>query len=113
MVAKKKYIPERGDIVWVSLNPTRGHEQRGRRPALVLSPRSYNAAAGLVLACPITSQVKGYPFEVKSTLRKIAGVVLVDQVRSLDWKERAVEKIATAPASTLEEVQELVKKLLF
>lgn len=112
MVKKKKYAPERGDIVWVSFGPTRGHEQKGRRPALIVSPRSYNAAAGLALACPITSKSKGYPFEVAVVIRKKQSVVLVDQVRSIDWTERQVEKILAAPAHVVEETQEYLKKLL-
>jgi len=113
MVAKKPYVPARGDVVWVSFNPTRGHEQRGRRPALIISPRLYNAASGLALACPITSQIKGYPFEVKVTIHKKQSVVLVDQVRSIDWAERKTEKILAAPARVVRETQEYLKSLLF
>src|SRR5437660_9952142 len=83
------YVPSRGDAVWITLNPQAGHEQSGRRPALVLSPSAYNGRVGLALLCPITSQVKGYPFEV--TLPHglpITGVVLADEVKSLDWRAR-------------------------
>ncbi len=83
------YVPEAGDIVWLDFNPQAGHEQAGHRPAVVLSPHSYNLAAGLLLCCPLTTQIKGYPFEVK-----IAGeppsVVLADQIKSLDYTVRGV-----------------------
>jgi mRNA interferase MazF len=94
-----EYIPERGDLVWISLNPQAGHEQAGRRPALVLSPRAYNGKVGLALICPITRQIKGYPFEV--ALPKdvsIEGAVLADQVKCLDWRTRQVELAGTLPA---------------
>ena len=83
----RRYVPRRGDIVWLSFTPQAGHEQAGRRPALVLSPSAYNRKVGLALFCPVTSRVKGYPFEV--TVPKglsVAGVVLADQVKSLDWQ---------------------------
>ena len=112
MVTKKKYIPERGDVVWVSFDPVRGHEQRGRRPALIVSPRSYNSASGLALACPVTSHIKGYPFEVKVVIQKKESAVLVDQIRSIDWNERNVEKILTAPAHVVEETQERLEKII-
>ncbi len=98
------YRPKRGDLIWLSFTPQAGHEQAGRRPALVISADDYNRMVGLVLACPITSQVKGYPFEVllPETLA-IGGVVLADQVRSLDWRSRRAAFIATAPNAVLEE----------
>ena len=83
------YVPDRGDIVWLNFTPQSGHEQAGNRPALVLSPRSYNTKAGLMLCCPITKQQKGYPFEVGLTgVREISGVVLADQLKSMDWHAR-------------------------
>src|SRR5438093_12343161 len=86
---KSEYIPDRGDAVWITLDPQAGHEQAGRRPALVLSPAAYNGKVGLALLCPITSQVKGYPFEVgMPDGLKVAGVALADQVNSLDWRAR-------------------------
>jgi len=89
MVDPKGYIPEQGDIVWLSFNPQAGHEQMGRRPALVLSPAAYNKKVGLAIFCPITSQVKGYPFEVLIPKGvKASGAILSDQVKSLDWKIR-------------------------
>lgn len=105
--------PDRGDLVWISLNPQSGHEQAGRRPALVLSPRSYNAKVGLALCCPITSQVKGYPFEVALPARlPVGGVVLADQVKSLDWQSRHAEVAARAPAAVVNEVLEKLSVLL-
>lgn len=99
------YVPERGDVVWISLNPQAGHEQAGRRPAVVVSPRSYNGKVGLGLFCPITSQVKGYPFEVALPGGlPVKGVVLADQVKSLDWRARETKFAARLPANTIAEV---------
>jgi len=103
------YIPDRGDIVWITLNPQAGHEQAGRRPALILSPSAYNGKVGLAIFCPISSQVKNYPFEVIiPDGLKIGGAILSDQVKSLDWKVRQAEFVCEIPASTLDEV---LKKL--
>ena len=99
------YCPKRGDIVWLTCTPHAGHEQAGHRPALVLSPDLYNRKVGLALACPITSQVKGYPFEVPIPPGlDVSGVVLADQVKSLDWKARKARFCCTAPAATTSEV---------
>ena len=92
------YVPERGDLVWLTFNPQAGHEQAGRRPAVVLSPAVYTGKVGLAVFCPVTSQVKGYPFEVVlPDGLPISGVVLADQVKNLDWKVRQVEKISALP----------------
>lgn len=112
MVAKRLAAPERGDVIWFNFNPTRGHEQSGRRPALVVSPRVYNAKSGLVLVCPVTSQTKEYPFEVVLQTRTISGVILADQIRSVDWKERGIEKAARVSEATLFEVQDSIQKLI-
>jgi mRNA interferase MazF len=98
------YVPERGDLVWLEFDPQAGHEQTGRRPALVISPRTYNRRVGLALVCPVTSHVKGYPFEVvlPSDLR-IQGVVLSDQLKSLDWRVRRAKRIARLPVEVLAE----------
>ena len=99
------YVPERGDIVWINLNRRAGHEQAGRRPAAVVSPKSYNGKVGLGLFCPITSQVKGYPFEV--TVPKdlpVGGVVLADQVKSMDWRARRAEFAGRLPVGARDEV---------
>ena len=107
------YIPDRGDIVWITLNPQAGHEQAGRRPALVLSPSAYNGKVGLALLCPVTNQLKGYPFEVViPDGLKISGAVLSDQVKSLDWKARQAEFVCTLPSAALYEVLQKVNTLL-
>jgi mRNA interferase MazF len=99
------FVPGRGDLVWITLNPQAGHEQAGRRPAIVLSPSSYNAAVGLALFCPVTSRVKGYPWEVALPEGlPVSGVALSDQVKSLDWRIRKAEKIAALPASVIAEI---------
>ena len=99
------YIPERGHIVWLTFTPQAGHEQAGRRPAVVLSPAAYNGRVSLAIVCPITSQQKGYPFEVviPSGL-PISGVILADQVKSLDWRARQAEYSCALPATTITEV---------
>ena len=99
------YVPDRGDIVWISLNPQAGHEQAGRRPAVVVSPKSYNGKVGLGLFCPVTSQVKGYPFEVAIPQGlAVGGVVLADQVKSLDWRVRKAKFAGRLPAHASDEV---------
>jgi mRNA interferase MazF len=106
------YCPRRGDVVWLDYDPRLGHEQSGKRPALVLSPIEYNKKVGLALFLPITSQIKGYPFEVRIVLSKINGAVLADQIKSLDWKARRVKFIETAPKTLLEEAKEKLKWLI-
>lgn len=107
------YVPSRGDVVWVSLDPQAGHEQRGRRPALVLSPKSYNSRVGLAILCPITSQVKQYPFEVAIPPGlAVAGVVLSDQVKSLDWRVRGVKLACRLPRAVVEEATAKLAALL-
>jgi mRNA interferase MazF len=100
------YVPRRGDIVWLNFNPQAGHEQAGKRPAIVLSPKEYNRKTSLIIACPITSKVKGYPFEVRLEGNKIDGVILSDQVKSLDWKIRNAQLVEQATANVISEVQE-------
>ena len=106
------YVPDRGDIVWLQFNPQSGHEQAGKRPALTLSPKAYNQKVGLAIFCPVTNQVKGYPFEVKIERSKITGVILADQVKSLDWKKRDAEFIVKAPLNVISEVMELLNTLI-
>jgi mRNA interferase MazF len=109
----KRYVPERGDIVWLRFDPQAGHEQSGKRPALVISPSAYNGRVGLALLCPITSQVKGYPFEVILPAgSKVQGVVLTDQIRSLDWQIRRAEHVDRVPAAVLEETVAKIRVLL-
>ncbi len=107
------YVPDRGDAVWINLNPQAGSEQAGRRPAIVLSPSSYNRKVGLAIFCPITNQIKGYPFEVliPSGL-KVTGTVLSDQVKSLDWRMRDVELIVRLPSSVTDDVLKKLKTLI-
>jgi mRNA interferase MazF len=108
-----RYIPGRGDIVYLDFDPTKGHEQRGHRPAFVLSPRSYNAKSSLALFMPITKQQKGYPFEVLLPPElQIQGVILADQIKCLDWKVRGVQFVESVPASVVEEVQAKIEPLL-
>jgi mRNA interferase MazF len=107
------YIRERGHAVWITLNPQAGHEQAGRRPALVLSPAAYNLRVGLAIFCPITHQVKGYPFEVRIPGNlAVTGVILTDQVNSLDWRARNVEFICELPEAIVIEVLQKVGALL-
>ncbi len=99
------YIPNRGDIIWLNFNPQSGREQMGRRPALVISPKSYNSKVGLVLVCPITSQIKGYPFEVLLPADlQTQGVVISDQLKSLDWRHRNAEFIESVSAELCQEI---------
>ena len=106
-------VPDRGDVVWLTFTPQAGHEQAGRRPALVLSPRSYNGKVGLALVCPVTSQVKGYPFEVPLPAGLgVQGVVLADQVKSLDWRARQAEFAGRLPPDHLAEVLAKLATLL-
>lgn len=105
----RPYCPKRGDVVWLSLAPQAGHEQAGHRPALTLSPEAYNQKVGLALLCPITTQIKGYPFEVPlPSGLKAGGVVLSDQVKSLDWHARNAQFCCRVPEAT---VAEVLKKL--
>ncbi len=107
------YIPKRGDIVWITMNPRIGHEQAGRRPAVVLSPESYNKRVGLAILCPITSQVKGYPFEVEIPFGgDVSGAVLCDQVKCLDWKARNADFKSQLPDEIVNRVRKLTKTLL-
>ena len=106
-------VPRRGDLVWLSFDPQAGHEQAGHRPAFVVSPESYNRKTGLLLACPITSKVKGYPFEVALPPGlPVGGVILADQIKSLDWKVRKAEFIVRTPPSVIEDVLSLILPLL-
>ena len=107
------YVPRRGDLVWLSFDPQAGHEQAEHRPAFVLSPESYNRKTSLLLACPITSKVKGYPFEAALPPGlPVGGVVLADQIKSLDWKVRKAEFMVRTPPSVIEDVLSLILPLL-
>lgn len=113
MVTSPRRVPERGDAVWIDLDPQSGREQAGRRPAVVLSPAAYNGKVGLALFCPITSRVKGYPFEVGIPRGfGVAGVILADQVKSLDWRRRGATVIGALPSETVGAVLRKVNVLL-
>jgi len=107
----KTYVPDAGDIVWVQFNPQAGHEQSGHRPAVVLSPASYNGATGLMLCCPMTRQKKGYPFEVL-VAGTVESIVLADQVKSLDWKTRKATRKGKVTSAELGEVREKATLLI-
>lgn len=112
-VRARTFIPNRGDAIWIDFDPQAGHEQAGRRPALVLSPESYNGLVGLALVCPITNKRKGYPFEVVIPDGvNVTGTILADQVRSLDWKIRRAEFIARLPDSVVREALAKARTLL-
>ncbi|EAU4728219.1 endoribonuclease MazF [Salmonella enterica] len=109
MISDKRYIPDVGDIVWLDFDPQAGHEQAGHRPALVLSPAIYNGKTGLMLCCPMTTKIKGYPFEV---LNGGGSAVLADQVKSLDWCERGAVKKGKVSVSVLADVRAKLKVLI-
>jgi mRNA interferase MazF len=107
------YVPSRGDLVWLRFDAEVGHEQAGRRPAFVISPGEYNSRVGLALFCPVTSRVKGYPFEVPLPPGlEVSGVILADQLKSLDWRARRATRIAAAPESLLAEVLARIRPLV-
>lgn len=110
---KTAFVPDAGDFVWLTFDPQAGREQAGRRPALVLSPKIYNAKSGLALACPVTSQVKGYPFEVTVPAGAgVTGVILSDHVKSVDWKVRRAELLGRCPDDVMDEVRARLAPLL-
>ena len=106
------YTPDRGDIVWLNFTPQAGHEQKGKRSAIILSPKEYNKKTGLAVCCPITSNVKGYPFEVIVNGKKIDGAVLSDHLKNLDWKARDIKYIEKAHTEVLNEVVEKISVLI-
>lgn len=108
----RPYVPEAGDIVWLEFDPQAGHEQAGHRPALVLSPAAYNIKKGLMVCCPLSTKVKGYPFEVLTKVDGQEGVALSDQVKSLDWRVRKAKKKGTVPEEVLQDVRAKIKALL-
>jgi len=107
------YVPDRGDAVWLDFDPQSGHEQAGRRPAIVLSPAGYNRKVGLAIFCPVTTRIKGYPFEVVIPEGlKISGVILADQVKNFDWTVRKTKLITRLPISVTDEVSKKLKTLI-
>ena len=113
---KSEYVPAAGHIIWIDFDPQTGREQAGRRPALVLSLEAYNRKTDLVVCCPITSKQKGYPFEVSVSVRSssggITGVVLADQVRSVDWRKRRAEPAGVAGEDVIKKVKQMLAALL-
>jgi mRNA interferase MazF len=107
------YVPRKGDLVWLNFTPQAGHEQKGKRPALVISPLEYNKKTGLALCCPITSNIKGYPFEVEFEGKKISGAILSDHLKNLDWKARDIKFIETAQNEIVLEVIAKISALIF
>ena len=111
-MASRRYVPESGDVVWLEFDPQAGHEQAGHRPALVISPASYNGKTGLMVCCPMSTKVKGHPFEVVLEIDGVPSAVLSDQVKSLYWKIRNTKKKAVAPVSVMTHVRAKIKALL-
>lgn len=105
------YVPDAGDVVWLEFDPQAGHEQAGHRPALVLSPAAYNGKTDLMVCCPLTTRVKGYPFEV-AIAGKPGSVVLADQVKSLDWRARRATHKGRVSAAEFEEVRAKLRALI-
>ena len=108
----RAYVPDTGDVVWLAFDPQAGHEQAGHRPALVMSPASYNGKVGLMVCCPMSTKIKGHPFEVLTQVDGVDCVVRSDQVKSLDWKVRSAKKKAVVPADVMLHVKAKMKALL-
>lgn len=111
-MATRSFVPDSGDMVWLEFDPQAGHEQAGHRPALVISPASYNGKTGLMVCCPMTTKIKGHPFEVLVQEQDTPSAVLSDQVKSLDWKMRNARKIGTVTPSVMVQVRAKIKALL-
>lgn len=107
-----RYVPERGEVALLDLNPQAGHEEAGRRPVLILSPQNYNKKTGLALVCPLTTKVKGYAFEVPTNLQGRAGADLADHVKSVDWSARKAARVGTLPAEVVDRVAAIVASLV-
>lgn len=108
-----KYIPAKGDIVWIDFDPTKGHEQNGRRPAVVISSEKYNKISGRAICCPVTSKIKNYVFEVPFEGKKINGAILTDQIRTMDFSERNVIFVEKVSKNIFKDVEDRIKALLF
>ena len=108
----RAYVPDAGDVVWLQFDPQAGHEQAGHRPALVISPASYNTKAGLMVCCPMSTKVKGHPFEVVTEINGVESAVLSDQVKSLDWRIRRAKKKTSVTAEVMLHVRAKMKALL-
>lgn len=113
VAAARRYVPEKGDVVWLDFDPQTGHEQAGRRPAVVMSHSGYNAKSGLALVCPVTNKAKGYPLEVPLPAGAcVTGVVLADQLKSIDWDARRASYVGTVGQDVLDEVLDRVALIL-
>ena len=112
MVKLSHYIPDRGDLIWLDFSPQKGREQAHRRPAVAVSPKSYNKKTGLGLFCPITSQIKGYPFEIIVKGNGISGAILADQIRNLDWVSRNASFVERLPAAAFDQLREKLLLLI-
>lgn len=110
---RRSFVPARGDVIWLSFDPRVGKEQAGHRPALVLSEQSYNKLVGLAVVCPITSHLKGYPFEVPIKGKKVSGCVLSDHVKNIDWRERNASFAEAASDEVVTETLARLAALLF
>ncbi|MFN4148723.1 MAG: endoribonuclease MazF [Rhodocyclaceae bacterium] len=108
----RAYVPDTGEVVWLEFDPQAGHEHAGHRPALVISPASYNGKTGLMVCCPMSSKIKGYPFEVVTQVDGVDCAVLSDQVKSLDWKVRRAKKKSVVSEDVLVHVKAKIKALL-
>ena len=108
----RAYVPDTGEVVWLEFDPQAGHEQAGHRPALVISPASYNGKTGLMVCCPMSTKIKGHPFEVVTQVDGLDCAVLSDQVKSLDWRVRRAQKKAVVSADVLVHVKAKMKALL-
>ena len=111
-MAAGRYVPDSGDVVWLEFDPKAGHEQAGHRPALVVSPASYNGKTGLMVCCPMTTRITGHPFEVLTEIDGVSSAVLSDQVKSLDWKLRRAQKKSFVSADVMAHVRAKIKALL-
>ncbi|MFO1193607.1 MAG: endoribonuclease MazF [Rhodoferax sp.] len=111
-MSARTYVPEAGDVVWLEFDPQAGHEQAGHRPALVVSPAAYNGKSGLMVCCPMSTRIKGHPFEVFAKIDGVECAVLSDQVKSLDWRVRRAKKKAVAPEAAMREVRAKLKALM-
>ena len=105
------YVPDAGDIVWINFDPQAGHEQAGHRPAVVLSPAAYNSKTSLMLCCPMTTQIKNYPFEVLIS-GQARSAVLADQIKSLDWRRRRAKRKAAVSSAELAEIRAKIRALI-
>ena len=111
-MATRGYVPESGDVVWLQFDPQAGHEQAGHRPALVISPAAYNGKSGLVVCCPLSTKIKGHPFEVVTEVDGVQSAVLSDQVKSLDWKVRKAKRKSAVSPEVMLHVRAKIKALL-